>query len=321
VDPLTEFQEDVLADILQSIHLHSTLYCRAQLGAPWGLGVPSRETAVFHIVTGGSCWLTMEGSDKPVLLNEGDLVILPHGHAHTVSDHPETPAEEFEDFGSRHPPERNGIVYAGGQGAVATLVCGEFQLEGYPTNPLYALLPASLRATDQHGLSMSWVRAIVQLVRAEVNRSQPGAETVITRLSEILFIQMVREYVCTADDGRTGWLRALQDPEIGQALALIHHQPQAPWTLESLGNRVGLARSAFAAKFTLLIGMPPMQYITDMRLTKAATLLRTRPATLIEVALAVGYDSEAAFSKAFKRRFGVAPGAYRRGTRPLRAAL
>jgi AraC-like DNA-binding protein len=317
MDPLTQVQEDILADILQSIHLRSVLYCRAQLSAPWGLGVPRREVAVFHIVTTGTCWVAVEGVEKPVLLGEGDLMILPHGHTHAVTDRPGTPVTQFEDFVSRHPPETNGMVYGGGQGAATTLVCGGLQLEDYPANPLYSLLPTFLHMQSRQGRSVPWVREIVKLVRAEVNGHQPGAEAVIRRLSEILFIQAAREHLRTAGAGQPGWLRALKDPQIGQALALMQHQPGEAWTVESLARRVGLSRSAFSAKFTRLVGMPAMRYMTDVRLTKAAALLRTQPATLIEVALSVGYDSEVAFSKAFKRRFGAAPGAYRRGGPPV----
>jgi len=155
----------------------------------------------------------------------------------------------------------------------------------------------------------------VQLVKAEASANQLAAETVIRRLSEILFIQAVRTFISTVDDGKRGWFSALKDPQIGQALALIQRQPDEPWTVESLACCVSLSRSAFSAKFKQLVGESPMQYITRVRLTKAAALLRTYPATLIEVALSIGYDSEVAFSKAFKRQFGIAPGAYRQGRR------
>jgi AraC-like DNA-binding protein len=317
MDPLTQFQEDVVADVLQSIHLHSALYCRAQLSAPWGLGVPRREVAVFHIVTAGTCWVTVEGVEKPMLLSEGDLMILPHGHTHVVTDHPNTPVTKLEDFVSQHPPETNGMVYGGGQGVATMLVCGGLQLEDYPTNPLYSLLPTCLHTKSRQGRSVPWIRSLVKLVRAEAKGYQPGAEAVITRLSEILFIQAVREYLRTVGAGQVGWLGALKDPQIGQALTLMRRQAQEPWTVESLARRVGLSRSAFSAKFTLLVGMPPMRYMTDVRLTKAAALLRTQPATLNAVALTVGYESDVALSKAFKRRFGTGPGAYRRGRLPL----
>jgi AraC-like DNA-binding protein len=318
VDPLTQFQEDVVADVLQSIHLQSALYCRAHLSAPWGLGIPRRDVATFHIVTAGACWLRVEGTDEPVFLTTGDLLILPHGHAHAVTDQLTTPVTEFEDFVSRHPADTYGRVYGDGQGTRSTLVCGAYQLEEYPMNPLYALLPTYLRASSQQRRAKPWLKMIIQLVQAEAHGSQPGAETVITRLSEVLFLQVVRDYLSSLGEGSVGWLSALRDPQIGQALALIHHQPEERWTVESLARRVGLSRSALSAKFMRLVGRPPLRYLTDVRLTKAAALLRTQSATLNAVALSVGYDSEVAFSKAFKRGFGTAPGAYRRERHPLR---
>jgi AraC-like DNA-binding protein len=318
MDLLTQFEEDVFADLLRSIHLQSALYCRAHLSAPWGLSVPRRQVAVFHIVTAGTCWLTVEGADKPVFLSTGDLLILPHGHAHAVTDQPTTPVTAFEDFVSRYPPDKYGRVYGGGQGTQSTLVCGEYQLEEYATNPLYTLLPTCLSAGSRQRHADPWIKMIVQLVRIEAQGRQPGAETVITRLSEILFLHVVRDYLSGHGDDQAGWLRALRDPQIGQALALIHQQPEERWTVESLARRVGLSRSALSAKFTKLVGRPPLHYLTDVRLTKAAALLRTQSATVIAAASSVGYDSEVAFSKAFKRRFGAAPGTYRRARQPLR---
>jgi AraC-like DNA-binding protein len=155
----------------------------------------------------------------------------------------------------------------------------------------------------------------MKLVRDEVSGSQPGIEAVILRLSEILFIQTVRYYLANSDNQHGGSFGALKDPQIGQALALIQRQPAERWTVESLARRVGLSRSAFSAKFRAMVGMPPLRYLTGVRLTKAAFLLRTRSVALKEIALSVGYDSDVALSKAFKHYFGVAPGAYRRGIR------
>jgi|SRR6266568_2510851 len=316
MEPLTHFQEDVLADLLQSIHLHSTLYCRAKMGAPWGLRVSRREIASFHIVTAGTSWLTVEGVDQPVLLTQGDLVILPHGHAHTLTDHPNTPVKKLEDLVRTGPGAKDGIFSSGGQGAVTTLICGGLQLEAHTTNPLFSILPPLLHMSSRDEQSIPWLATIVKLVKAEASVQRPAAEAIITRLSEILFIQAVRAYMSSASDGNRGWLAALKDPQIGQALSLIQRQPGESWTVESLASHVSLSRSAFSAKFKQLVGEPPMQYITRVRLTKAAALLRAQSATLVEVALSIGYDSEVAFSKAFKRYFGMAPGAYRQGRHP-----
>ena len=317
METLTHFQEDVLGDVLQSIHLHSTLYCRAKMGAPWGFRVSGREVASFHIVTSGMCWLTVEGMEEPVLLTEGDLVILPHGHVHTMTDDPKSPVTMLEDLKPKQPVEKDGIFYGMGQGAVTTLVCGGLELEDYSTNPLYSILPAFIHMRSNDEYSLPWLRAIVELVRVEASINREEAETIITRLSELLFIQAVRAYIRTIGDKNVGWLGALRDPEIGQALALIQRQPGEAWTVGSLACCVSLSRSAFSAKFRQLVGEPPMQYITRVRLTKAAAELRTYAATLVEVATSVGYESEVAFSKAFKRYFGVAPGAYRQGRRTL----
>jgi len=250
-----------------------------------------------------------------VSLTEGDLAILPHGHAHTMTDHPGTPVIRLEELTKQRRVKEDGILYSGDQGANTALVCGGLQLEDQATNPLFSILPPVLLLQNQHGQSHPWLTAIVQVVKAEASANQPAAETVITRFSEILFIQAVRTYLSTASDGKRGWFTALQDSQIGQALALIQHQPGEPWTIESLARRTSLSRSAFSAKFKQLVGESPMQYVTRVRLTKAAALLRTQPATLVEVATSIGYDSEVAFSKAFRRYFGIAPGAYRQGKR------
>jgi len=317
MQPLTDFQEDVLGDVLQSIHLRSTLYCRAKMGAPWGFRVSGREVASFHIVTEGSCWLVVKSMEEPVLLTKGDLVILPHGHEHTMTDDPKSPVTMLEDLKPGQPVKKDGIFYSMGQGAVTTLVCGGLEIEDYSSNPLYSILPEFIHIRSEDEYSVPWLQTIVELVRVETSVNRVEAETVIMRLSELLFIQAVRAYIRAIGDRNVGWLGALKDPQIGQALALIQHQPDEIWTVESLACRVGLSRSAFSAKFRQLVGEPPFQYLTHVRLAKAAVTLRTHPATLVEVATSVGYESEVAFSKAFKRYFGMAPGAYRKGRRTV----
>jgi AraC-like DNA-binding protein len=315
MEPLTRFQEDALADLLQSVHLKSSLYCRAKMRAPWGFHVSTRAVASFHIVTGGRCWLTVEGVDGPVLLGEGDLVILPHGRAHTMTDHPESPVTRLEDLVSEQPVGQDGLFYSAGQGAVTTLVCGGLQLEDPLINPLLSLLPTFIHISNQREQPNAWLPAIVNVVKSEASANGAAAETVITRLSEILFIQAVRACIDAGSFGNASWFGALKDPQIGRALVLLQRQPDEPWTVEKLSSHLNVSRSAFSAKFKQLVGEPPMHYLTRLRLAKAAAALRTQPAPLSEVALSVGYDSEVAFSKAFKRYYGMAPGAYRLGKR------
>src|SRR6266508_4078849 len=312
---LTHFRpEDVLTDVLRTVHIQGTLYCRSKMSVPWGLRVTHRDTASFHVITGGQCCLDGEGVVTGLQLNSGELVILPHGHAHVMRNPPNTPAtkiEDLDDLVAKLAPDKHGMLRYGRGAAATTLVCGGFQLAGRLTNPLLAALPPFLHIRNIDNRLVPWLQATVEWVEAEASANRAGAETVIARLSEILFIQAMRAFTSTNSDGHIGWLKALNDPQIGLALALIHSQPQEPWTLASLAFQVGLSRTAFTMKFKQLVGESPLRYITRWRLNKAAAYLRTGTGTLTEIARLVGYDSEVALSKAFKRYFGVAPGAYR----------
>jgi AraC-like DNA-binding protein len=249
-----------------------------------------------------------------VSLVEGDLVILPHGHAHTITDHPNTPVTRIEELEPKQSGAQVRVIARSGPGAVTTLVCGGFLLEE-TINPLISMLPPVLLLSSIQEHAAPSLQAIVQLVQTEASTNQQGATMMINRCSELLFLQAVRGYLSSAGDGHVGWYSALKDPQIGQALALIHQQPGERWTVEGLARHVYLSRSGFSAKFKHLVGEAPMEYLTRVRLMKAATLLRTHPGTLLEVALTVGYDSEVSFSKTFKRYFGMAPGAYRQAKR------
>ena len=315
MEKLTQFRsEDILTDVLQSVHIQGSLYCRSRMNAPWGFRVSRRNTATFHVLTRGRCWLDVEGVVKGVPLNSGDLVILPHGHAHVMRNPPNTPVtriEPLEDLVEKLTPDRQGVLCYGRGGAPATLICGGFRLEGRLTNPLLSALPPFIQVKSKYTRLSPWLQATIEWVEAEASSNRAGAETVIARLSEILFIEAMRAFTSTNNDGDIGWLKALNDPQIGLALALIHSRPQEEWTLAALANQVGLSRTAFTTKFKQLVGESPLRYLTRWRLNKAAVYLRTGTGKLAEIARLVGYDSEVSLSKAFKRYFGVAPGAYR----------
>src|SRR5262249_2204959 len=190
--------------------------------------------------------------------------------------------------------------------------CGGFLLDHPHTNPLLASLPPVLHLSAGRGRSVPWLGATLDWIESEVNARSPGSEAVTTRLCEILFIEALRDHFARSEAAESGWLRALADPAIGPALALIHRQPEARWTVGSLARRLAMSRSSFASKFDSLLGEPPLHYLTRCRLNKAAGLLRTNHAKVAEIAQLVGYESEAAFSKAFKRLFQVGPGEFRR---------
>jgi AraC-like DNA-binding protein len=212
-------------------------------------------------------------------------------------------------------PDKQGVLSYGQGGASTTLLCGGFQFEGnLTTNPLLSALPAFIQIKSKNNQLAPWVQATVKWVEAEARSNHAGAETIIARLSEVLFIQAIRAFIGANHNEDIGWLKALHDPQIGMALALIHSQPQEPWTLASLSHQVGLSRTAFTMRFKELTGTPPLRYLTRWRLHKAAVYLRTGRRKITEIARLVGYDSEVTLSKAFKRQFGVAPGVYRHET-------
>ena len=309
---------DVLTDVLEAARMKSGLYGRLELTAPWGLSF-DRAAPHFYVVTRGTCWLEADGGGDPIQLGGGDLVFLPKGNPHAIKDTPATPAVSVEQvFGSgscdraRENAQPAGIVRYGGGGAATTLVAGYFSTENGAQNLLFDSLPPVLHVKGDAWTTVRWLEVNLQFVASEMASGEPGFETIVSRLADILVVQAVRAHVAQTGGGCKGWLRALVDPQIGRALSLIHEKPEDDWTVESLASKVGMSRSAFAARFAQLVEEPPLTYLTRWRMQKASRLLETSPAGVAEVAKRVGYDAEAAFSKAFKRWIGVAPGAYRR---------
>jgi AraC-like DNA-binding protein len=201
----------------------------------------------------------------------------------------------------------------GGGGDRATIACGFLGLDARPFNPLLAALPRVLHISGAALGADSWVASFLRAAVVESNQRRPGGEAVLERMSEMLFVEVLRRYVDTLPTEQTGWLAGMRDPAIGRVLALLHERPDSPWTLERLADDAAMSRSTLHERFVHFIGQPPMQYLAQWRMQVAAGLLRDTKAKLIEVALGVGYESEAAFSRAFKRVVGVAPGAWRLG--------
>ncbi|MGH9317548.1 MAG: AraC family transcriptional regulator [Thermoanaerobaculia bacterium] len=307
---------DVLTDVLEAVHLKSLFYGRLELTAPWGLRMDGGRPG-FYVVTRGTCWLEVENVEEPVQLAGGDFFLLLRGQAHAVKDSRETSTLPVADVlgkcsGGGKGCQPGGVRHYGGGGALTTLVGGFFLFEEGEKNPLLSSLPPVIHVKGDRGTTVQWLEANLQFVASEMASGQPGALTVVSRLADILFVQAVRAHLAQSGEGAKGWLRALVDPQIGEALGLIHEKPEEPWTVESLASRVAMSRSAFAARFAHLVEEPPLTYLTRWRMQRATRLLRTGQASVGEIARRVGYDAEAAFSKAFKRSIGVAPGAYRR---------
>jgi AraC-like DNA-binding protein len=306
------WREALFADLLRSIRLRRSFYFLPELQAPWGFSI-ARKGAVFHIVVHGTCWLEVKGV-AAIQLSAGDFVVVPRGRAHLMRNTRATPVENFFDLVKRSAPDKRGAFSAGGNGPVTRLVCGGMQFENGPMDPLLAVLPPLIHVKGKEGEAAPWLRATVVHILEELNLQRPGAEAVVTRLADILFIQAVRSHFDEDHAAaESGWLAAVRDPHIGPAVALLHEHPQELWTVASLAHRVALSRSVFATRFTQLVGEPPLRYLTRLRLNVATTRLRSSNDKLSAIAAAAGYESVAAFIKVFKRHFRMTPGEYRRG--------
>jgi AraC family transcriptional regulator, alkane utilization regulator len=302
---------DVVSEVLRSLRVRSTVWCRSQLRAPWGFGTDAGGTAAFHVVTAGCCWLQVEGDGAQRRLDAGDLVVLPTGRRHWLRDDPATPAPALERLLARHPLDERRRLRGGGRGPRTDLLCGGFALEGGYAHPLLVALPPVIHVRGVRGRPLPWVAATLWLVGAETDATAPGSEAVVGRLADALLTQALRVAVAELDAADGGQVRAFRDPNIAAAVRLIHGQPQRPWTVGELAAEVALSRSAFAARFRELVGEPPMRYVIRTRLAHAAGLLDATDVSLAEIARRTGDESKFSFGRAFKRAFGVAPGAYR----------
>ena len=320
---LTKFAgEDAFDDALRHVYVGGAVYCRSDLRPPWAFSIGKKTIVEFHAVARGRGLLQVEGHDRQTTLSAGDLVLLPHGSAHVMRDHPTTDAAPIDEVVARHPLEEGMRLKIGNRGPLTILLCGGFEVEAGNNNPLLANLPAIIHIRGKRSRSVPWLRMTLQQLELETRSSGAGGRALIGRLSDILFIQAMREYFngLAIGDGNMGsgpWMRALKDPQVGAAIALLHQKPEYDWQVASLAAKVGMSRSSFSARFHALAGEPPLKYLAKWRALKAAWLLRTCDATLSEVASRVGYDSEIALSRAFKRFIGVAPGAYRKQRRNL----
>ena len=303
---------DVLTDILNTLRLKGSLYFRTELTSPWGVYVPAeRNVARFHIVIRGHCSLRVEGQKNSLSMANGDLVIIPHGAAHHIVDDLNTPSRPLEDVLSEVGYSGTGPLIYGGGGLGCCLVCGQFKFENEVFHPLLDNLPAILHILGNESYNTKWLDSAMGFIANEAATEQPGAFAIIDRLSEIIFIQVIRAYM-NASKSHIPFIAALRDPQISRALSEIHNRPDLYWTAEKLGHVVGMSRSVFFNRFSQLVGMTPHEYMTLVRMQKAGRLLASTQKPLNVIAESVGYTSEAAFSTSFKQHFGKRPGEYRR---------
>ena len=302
---------DPLGEALHMLRLTGTLYCRATMSAPWGLVMPELiDSMMIVIVTSGRGWVELDGEFTEV--SQGSMVLLPTGPSFKLLSSPDAEATPLFDVPVQKVTERYEIMEHGGGGEITRATAGVVQFDHVAGKRLVSQLPKLLKIDAWDDALGSWIQSTIGLISREASALRPGGETVMTRLADILVIQAIRAWLDTAPEAQSGWLAALRDRQLGRALALIHRQPDEDWTLVTLAQAAGMSRSAFAARFTTLIGQPAMQYLAQWRMHLArARLIETGdPVGLI--AEQVGYQSEAAFGRAFKQFFGVAPGGLRK---------
>ncbi|MBO4207318.1 AraC family transcriptional regulator [Micromonospora echinofusca] len=302
---------DVLGEVLHPLRLSGTLYCRAELSAPWGVDVPPLDGLMtVQIVTSGSCWLEIDGL-APRRLAQGSLTLIPHGTPHRLRSAPGVAVAPLFALPVEQVSERYEIMRYGAGGEITHVTYAVVQLDHVAARRLLAQLPRVLHVDAWDDDDASWLHSTLRLISREALALRPGGETVLTRLADILVIQAIRAWLDSAPEARQGWLAALRDGQIGRALAAIHRAPQRDWTVATLAREAGMSRSAFSARFTELVGESAVRYLTNWRMQLAHAHLQQHPEPNAAVARRFGYESEAAFCRAFKRTFGVSPGSVR----------
>jgi AraC-like DNA-binding protein len=321
---------DVLSDVLLAVRLTGAVFFDVDARAPFVSESPSSDIIRdrvtgsdhhigFHVVTHGSCWTEAIGrADPPQELRAGEMVIYPAGDANIMSSAPGMRGEpEWEPY-YRPAVDLLPFTIAINPDADADLcrfVCGFLACDDRPFNPLLDSLPPIIRE-QVSPQSWQWIRGLLDAAVEASSAGGAGREAMLAKLAEVMFVEALRAHIDGLPPDARGWIAGLRDPQVGAALQLLHASPAESWTLERLAREVGMSRSSFAERFTAYVGVPPMQYLARWRLQLAARMLEGGNATVARAATAVGYQSEAAFNRAFKRYVGQSPGAWRRGRRP-----
>jgi AraC-like DNA-binding protein len=329
---------DALSDLLRAVRLHGAVFYHVEGVAPWVAETPQAREIIpaimpgaehmfaFHGLVRGSCWAGIAG-ETPVRMEGGDVILFPKGDPHVMSSRPGLRGGSLDvgEFFSPRPPQMPFSLRVtesrmeerphGGAPDCEILVCGYLGLDVRPFNPLIASLPRVLLISGSTLGANSWVTTFLQTAVIESNSKRPGGEAVLERMTEMLFVEVLRRHIDSLPPEQTGWLAGMRDATVGRALSLMHEKPSEAWTLERLSEGVGLSRSSLHERFVQLIGQPPMQYLTQWRMQVASGRLRDTNAKLTQVAAEVGYESDAAFSRAFKRVAGQSPGAWRKAKR------
>jgi len=296
---------DVLADVLQVTQMANTVLCYAQLHAPWSLAIDPSAEATLHVVQRGSCWLRIEGR-SPVRICDGEIVLLARGSGHIISDEPSRPARPMQDVLAEMATRSVADV-----AATTHVLCAKYRFGLPGDHQLISRLPNVIHLRARDVARSAQLQLLIQLMRIESDVGGSGSELVVPRLVDSLLVLILRVWLETDPGISASWFAALRDGGIGRALSRIHREPHHNWTVQSLADSVGQTRATFARRFALLVGETPVAYLTRWRICLAAKAIKDGIVTVEQAAYAAGYDSAAAFSRAFKRQYGVPPTLFR----------
>jgi AraC-like DNA-binding protein len=314
---------DVLSEVLRAVKLDGALFYNAEFSAPWAaqsidartvtsyLSPNSQHVIIFHLMTEGRGYAHVKGDDRPIPLNAGDILIVPHGDAHVLGNGPfVTPVDRAQVL-EQVLAQRLKVSRMGGGGETTKFVCGYMACEPHLSRVFLGGLPPMLKVSIRDDASGQWLVNSIRHSVDNVDTSRPGDETVLAKLSEVLFVETLRRYIALLPGEQTGWLAGVRDPEVGKALALLHRKPAHPWTIASLTKELGISRTVLAERFRRYLSETPMAYLTRWRLQLGAQLLTSTSSSVAQIADEVGYESEASFNRAFKREFSLPPARFR----------
>jgi AraC-like DNA-binding protein len=307
VDPAAE---DGLSSLLREVNVRSVVYCLSEFAAPWGFSVEKSPVAKYHVILNGSAILTV-GEAAPMPLTTGDLVLLPHGDGHTISDQPGSAVRQLDAILAHHPVDETGWLTYGGDGRRTRLLCGGFELNPALPDELAEFLPPVMTMDSSTGMTR-WLEPLFALLNEQTHAKAPGAAAIYAKLADVFVTEALRSYLAAADGLTRLAQPAMPDPRIARIIKMLRGRPQGAWSVDAMAQSAGMSRTSFNTRFRAVLGQPPMAYLTELRLRRAAGYLATTNKSVREVAHLVGYHNEASFSKAFSRLFGRPPGEYRR---------
>lgn len=322
---------DVLSEVLKAVKLDGAIFFNAECSAPWGFrSPPSRIMApylstnpkhviIYHLLTEGCGYAHVEGDGRPVPLTAGDIVVFPHGDPHILGNgSPVKPVDSAEELQRILSGDLKVSRYGGG-GELTRIICGYMTCDPQLSRIFLGGLPPVMKVHIRNDASGQWLENSLRYSVDNADSSRPGGETVLAKLSEVVFIETLRRYIAQLPRERTGWLAGVRDTEVGKALALLHRKPADPWTIAALANEVGMSRSVLAERFRRYLSETPIAYLTRWRLQLGAQLLTSTSRSVAQIAAEVGYESEPSFNRAFKREFGLPPARFRRQSKSARS--